>query len=122
MSIKIKTKYIQEVDVSREIPDVIDRVNAELSVIGSTTAKRFCPVDTGNLRRTIGYSNKFNQIESLRGRKKEEGNAEFGTTTGYAPYVNYGTSRQAAQPFIDPAKREVIDKLPQTGKKYGATL
>ena len=122
MSIKIKTKYIQEVDVSREIPDVIDRVNAELSVIGASTATRLATVRTGTLKRSIGYSNRFNQTESLRGRDKKKDTAEFGTTVEYAPYVEFGTSRQEAKPFMRPAKREVIEKLPQTGKKYGATL
>jgi HK97 gp10 family phage protein len=122
MSIKASVKYTQFIDLKTAIPGVEDKISAELSVIGAGTASRFSAVDTGNLRRTIGYSNKFNQTGSLVGRPKETAEAEWGTTTEYGPYVEFGTVNQEAQPFMGPSKAAVSDALPRVGKKYGEDL
>lgn len=57
-------------------------------------AKRLCPVDTGRLRSSIG-----NQL----GRDAIGLVAIVGTDVEYAPYVELGTSKMAAQPFLRPA-------------------
>lgn len=64
-------------------------------------AKVYCPVDTGHLKNSIG--------------SEFEGDGRSGEMTGtvtasasYARYVNYGTSRMAAQPFMDPAFDEEV--------------
>lgn len=58
------------------------------------TAKRLCPVDTGRLRASI--------TESLQ--RDAAGLVEvIGTDVDYAPYVELGTSRAPAQPFLRPA-------------------
>jgi HK97 gp10 family phage protein len=59
-------------------------------------AKRLCPVDTGTLRGSINVS-------------VEEGGlaATVGTNVAYAPYVEYGTRRMAAKPYLRPAADEV---------------
>lgn len=57
-------------------------------------AKGLCPVDTGRLRSSI-----TNEIG-------EDGDglvATIGTNVEYAPYVELGTSKMAAQPFLLPA-------------------
>lgn len=55
-------------------------------------AKDLCPVDTGNLRNSISH-----KVD-----EKEE--ASFiGTNVEYGPYVETGTSKMAAQPFLKPA-------------------
>lgn len=58
---------------------------------GSREAQAFAPVDTGNLRSSIGWgmTNAFS--------------GEFGATAEYAPYVEDGTSRMAPQAFVGPA-------------------
>lgn len=55
-------------------------------------AKRLCPVDTGNLRNSITH-----------GFEMEGLTAFIGTNVEYAAYVEYGTSRTKAQPYIKPA-------------------
>lgn len=65
---------------------VLDKVLAD----GSREAQAFAPVDTGNLRNSIGWE-----------RHGFEG--EFGATAEYAPYVEDGTSRMAPQAFVGPA-------------------
>lgn len=57
-------------------------------------AKQGCPVDTGRLRSSI-----TNEI----GQDGEGLVAVIGTNVEYAPYVELGTSRMAAQPFLLPA-------------------
>lgn len=53
-------------------------------------AKRLCPVDTGRLRSSITH-----QVEG--------DTAYIGTNVEYAAYVEYGTSKMRAQPYLKPA-------------------
>lgn len=54
------------------------------------SAKQNAAVDTGAMRNSIGVD-----TAPL--------NATIGPTVNYAPYVEFGTSRQAPQPFMGPA-------------------
>lgn len=56
-------------------------------------AKRLCPVDTGLLRNSITHA-------------EHEGDEYIGTNVEYAPYVEYGTVKTKAQPFLKPAATE----------------
>lgn len=58
------------------------------------SAKRLCPVDTGRLRSSITHE-LGHQGTVLVGR--------VGTNVEYAPYVELGTRRMRAQPFLRPA-------------------
>ena len=53
-------------------------------------AQDLCPVDTGNLRDSITHT-------------ADRTAAYIGTNVEYAPYVELGTRRAAAQPFLKPA-------------------
>lgn len=61
-----------------------------------SAAKRLCPVDTGRLRASITHD----LSEDVRGLF-----AQVGTDVEYAKYVELGTSRMSAQPFLRPALR-----------------
>lgn len=57
-------------------------------------AKRLCPVDTGRLRASI-----TNALE-----QDEQGLvAKVGSDVEYAPFIELGTSRMRAQPYLRPA-------------------
>ena len=58
-------------------------------------AKRNAPVDTGRLRSSITRSNVVRNGDSLE--------VAIGTDVEYGPYVELGTSRQRAQPYLRPA-------------------
>lgn len=55
-------------------------------------AKRKCPVDTGRLRNSITHGGDTQGLT-----------AYIGTNVEYAPYVEYGTRKTKAQPFLKPA-------------------
>ena len=59
-------------------------------VIGSAMEK--APVDTGRLRASIPLSSEVRETE-----------ATIGSNVVYAPYVEFGTKRMKAQPFLVPA-------------------
>lgn len=68
--------------------------NRALEIIGGkaeTYAKRLCPVDTGRLRNSITHQQYDDHTEVV------------GTNVEYAPYVELGTSRMGAKPFLRPA-------------------
>lgn len=69
------------------------RIGIALEEIGITAegyAKMKCPVNTGNLRNSITHV-------------VDDKAAYIGTNVEYAPYVEMGTSRTVAQPFLKPA-------------------
>ena len=71
-----------------------------------THAKLICPVDTGYLRNSI-------QVDSVT-----ETEATIAPHTDYAEPVEFGTERQAAQPYMRPAidehESEILDAVERT--------
>lgn len=82
-------------EVSQGIQRAMDRALEEIGLAAEGYAKRACPVDTGNLRNSITHA-----VESA------ENAVYVGTNVEYAPYVEMGTCRTAAQPFLRPAATE----------------
>lgn len=86
------------------LPDSITegmrKATKEAAVVTKDVAKRKCPVRTGKLRKSIFYEVK--------------GTFKFvvGAKTNYATYVEYGTTRMRAQPYIRPAFIQVTRELP----------
>lgn len=72
-----------------------EQIEQALMAIGLTAesyAKRDCPVDTGRLRNSITH-----QVRA------GEQAVYIGTNVEYAPFVELGTSRMRARPFLKPA-------------------
>jgi HK97 gp10 family phage protein len=67
---------------------------ARKAVLVESAAKARCPVDTGRLRASITWA---------LGGDSEGVYADIGTNVLYAPYVELGTSRMRARPFLRPA-------------------
>lgn len=68
--------------------------NKALELIGGKAesyAKKLCPVDTGRLRNSITHQQYDDNTEVI------------GTNVEYAPYVELGTHKQKAQPYLRPA-------------------
>lgn len=74
------------------------RSEDDLARVGITIqneARRLAPVDTGRLRSSI-------QASEVR-RDARGPYVEVGTNVEYAPFVEFGTSRQRPRPFLRPA-------------------
>lgn len=63
-----------------------------------TAAVLAAPVDTGRLRQSIGV------------QKIGQGHYRVGTNVQYAPFVEFGTRRTRAQPFMRPAFEKVKNR------------
>jgi len=79
----------------------------DLVLLVEAEAKKRCPVDTGKLRASITPV-----IESWAA-------GYVGTNTEYAPYVEYGTRKTDAQPFLEPA---FIEGKRQASKIFGEAV
>lgn len=82
-------------DIKRAVDGIesaIDVALEEIGLLAENYAARKCPVVTDNLRSSITH-----EVDA-------GDNAVYvGTNVEYAPYVELGTSRQEAQPFLGPA-------------------
>ena len=80
------------------VPEALNSLKAKkaraLEIIGGkaeTYAKQLCPVDTGNLRNSITH------------KQFDENTEVIGTNVEYAPYVELGTRKMRARPYLRPA-------------------
>lgn len=80
-------------ELQRRIPVALE----ECGLAAEGYAKRLCPVDTGLLRNSIAHA--------VAGDS-----AYIGTNVEYAPYVELGTSRTRAQPFIKPSITDYVSE------------
>ena len=103
-SIKLEVKGVKETLAQIDLRNkkvrqaVQEQVNKSALNI-QREAKKRCPVDTGALRNSITVD--FYGIMS----------AEIGPHMPYAPYVEYGTRKMRAQPFLFPAFEEERPKF-----------
>ena len=77
----------------------VEAIARALESIGMTAeayAALFCPVDTGRLRASITHV-------------VDDDAVYIGTNVEYAPYVELGTSKQKAQPYLRPAIERHLD-------------
>ena len=96
MAINIQIEDYSE-EFLRELAVRVPVALEECGLVAEGYAKRLCPVDTGNLRNSITHT--------------QSGNAEYiGTNVEYAPYVEMGTTRTRAQPFIKPSVADHVDR------------
>lgn len=79
-----------------EILDALDeQVEAALTAVGmqaETYAKQLAPVDTGRLRNSI-----TNEVDV------SDKSVTIGSAVEYAPFVEQGTSKRRAKPYLRPA-------------------
>lgn len=74
------------------------RALEECGLVAEGYAKKLCPVDTGNLRNSITHE--VNEREQA---------TYIGTDVEYAPYVELGTIKQKAKPYLKPAVADHAD-------------
>lgn len=88
-----------------ELARVIDRHLEEAmetwALLVEGTAKKLCPVDSGNLWSSIS--------SAVRVEGKSLLKAYIGSNVEYAPFVELGTRYQEAQPYLAPAIEAHLD-------------
>lgn len=112
---------IQE-DNTKYVTEAIDHALAEaLDEIGQKVvndAQQICPVDTGRLRNSISYKLGGGGF-SFPGMGASVGHeVTVGSDVEYAAYVELGTSRTPAQPFLGPAARKNAGNYRDVIKKH----
>lgn len=80
-------------EFKREIDNGMERVLEDVGKEVRDRAKELCPVDTGNLRDSIEY-------------EAAEESVSVYSDVEYAAYVELGTYKMAAQPYLRPALEE----------------
>lgn len=79
------------------LPEQIEQALTAIGLTAESYAKRDCPVDTGRLRNSI-----TNAVEG------GEQSVYIGSNVEYAAFVELGTSRMKARPYLKPAATEHI--------------
>ena len=82
-------------EVLKGLSDAMERALTRIGLAAEGYAKKECPVDTGNLRNSI-----TNEVRS------SEKAVYIGTNVEYAEYVELGTTRTKAKPYLKPAVTE----------------
>ena len=116
----------------KELQDVLIKATLAIERDAKNNLTQNGSVDTGRLRFSV-YSDisraKFLETEvgtqlSKVGRRsykssrgKGEKNKRWNTNVEYAPYVEYGTCRSKAKPFLRPAYNKNIEKMNKKIKK-----
>lgn len=79
----------------KALPEQIEQALTAIGLTAESYAKRDCPVDTGRLRNSI-----TNAVRT------DEKAVYIGTNVEYAAFVELGTSRMKARPYLKPAATE----------------
>ena len=87
------------------LPDQVERAMEAVGQQAEGYAKMKCPVDTGNLRNSISHATLGNA-------------AYIGTNVYYAPYVEMGTYKMDARPFLKPAATEHGEEYKEIVRTY----
>lgn len=110
MSVKVELNLSRLRRVIKGEPAALDRAARNCAGAVRDLAKQLCPVDTGALRASIHVR-----------REGREAVYSIVAPLDYAGYVEYGTHKMEAQPYLTPAIRH-IDPLPYFQKEIGALL
>ena len=114
-------------EVLDELDEKIEIALEEIGLEAEKYAKMKCTVDTGLLRNSITHAldgestaiteytdDAEKQKGSYSGNAPKESGGKrvvyIGTNVEYAPYVEFGTSKQKAQPYLKPAVTNHIDE------------
>lgn len=76
----------------KALPEQIEAALTAIGLTAETYAKQDCPVDTGRLRNSI-----TNAVEM------GENAVYIGSNVSYSAFVELGTSRMKARPYLKPA-------------------
>lgn len=88
----------------RDYPNIVDEEFTKGVEAMVSLAAYYCPKLTGRLSRSIRYEGTSPNFKLIADAVNDLGQP-------YAAYVEFGTSRQAAQPYMWPAVNAVMEEL-----------
>ena len=97
MDVQIEMEVDNSELVLSEKDEAVIRALTTIGMLAEGYAKKACPVDTGRLRNSISWAVLDDSVY-------------IGTNVEYAPYVELGTSKMAARPYLRPAVTDHVDK------------
>lgn len=95
----------------RNVREALAVALEEVGMLAERYAKMLCPVDTGNLRNSITHTVDGENLV-----------AYLGTPVEYAPYVEMGTIKMRAQPYIRPAFENHMEEYKDVLEKRLSTV
>ena len=98
-------------NLASRIDEISDEALAELAERIVDDAKALCPVDTGSLKRSIRYERDPDGGVVIAAGGGGVVNPRTRREVDYAAYVEFGTSRTPAQPFLQPALEKNLPSL-----------
>jgi len=109
--LQVQTKVTGDKEVMRKLQILSEKCDGKVEdIIRNTTikvegeAKKDCPVLTGRLRSSITH-------KLINKRKEHTG--QVGTNVIYAPFVEFGTQKRKAKPYLFPALKTGNNYLKQ---------
>ena len=105
MQIKISQDNTDEVIAGKDA--AVMRALEAIGLQAEGYAKLKAPVDTGRLRNSITHS-----------VAQQEDSVYIGTNVEYAPYVEYGTRRTKAQPYLKPAVQDHAEEYKRIAESF----
>ncbi len=125
MDIKVSLKTNKK-EILKAAAEQIERGMMAIGIEAESNAKDICPVDTGRLRNSITFATSTTQgaANNRDGQSAdandyathgnpESGSVYIGTNVEYAPYIEEGSSRRKARPFLKTALTKHIDRYKQ---------
>jgi HK97 gp10 family phage protein len=119
-------------EIEKEAEKAIQRALEAIGLQAEGYAKMNCTVDTGLLRNSITHAvsgesfshdyksnngEKSGQVSGTIGHT-EDNSVFIGSNVEYAPFVEMGTSKMKAQPFLKPAITEHTNEYKQIAEHY----
>ena len=98
-------------DVLSKLDSIVIPMLEECGLVCEGYAKQVVRVDTGNLRNSITHT-----------VSEEERKVYTGTNVEYAAYVEKGTSRSRAYPYLEPAMADHVPEYESILTKWISTL
>lgn len=96
-------------NIAKKATSNVEQALIESALMVERDAKIKTPVDTGRLRQSISH-----ETENFG---SENPAVIVGTNVDYAGYIEFGTSKQPAQPYLYPALTENKEKIKKKVKQ-----
>lgn len=87
----------------KQINEGLDEELEKMALEIEAEAKKRCPVRTGRLRASIHTGRISEKVYYV------------GTNVEYAPFVEFGTRKMAARPYLRPAAKKVVNEYKSRG-------